>query len=119
MREDRSEGFGPLFFKRMPTLVTFLLRLVLLAAGLVFAASLAAVVMLVVALWGIRYVWARLTGRPVSPFIVRIDPRAGFTRMYRRAGQGTAATQAQPVRPDRREICDVTDVEPKPPRSRL
>lgn len=103
----------------MPTLFTFLIRLVLLAAGLVFAASLAVVVMLVVAVWGVRYVWARLTGRPVSPFIVRIDPRAGFERMYRRTGQGTAAAQAQPVRPERREIGDVTDVEPKPPRSSL
>lgn len=94
--------------------MNFLLRLFLLAAGLLFAASLAAAFVLMLALWSLRAGWARLTGRPVVALIVRLDPRTGFQRMYRRAGKGGA-----PRRPDgvalRPKLADVTDVEPRPP----
>ena len=92
----------------MQTLFTLLIRLVLLAAGLVVAASLAVVVALALAGWGLRYAWARLTGRAVSPFVVHIDPRSGFQRMAKRSAA---------VRPASGEIGDVTDVEVKPPRT--
>jgi hypothetical protein len=98
----------------MPSLMNFVLRLFLLAAGLLFAASLAAALVLMLALWSLRAGWARLTGRPVVPFIIRIDLRGGFERMYRRAGKGGA-----PRPPDgvalRPQLADVTDVEPRPP----
>ena len=97
----------------MPTLLNFVVRLLLLAAGLLFAASLAAAFVLMLALWSLRAGWARLTGRPVMPFIVRLDPRTGFQRMHRHAGTGGA-----PRRPDgvaRPKLADVTDVEPRPP----
>lgn len=101
----------------MQTLLTFLIRLVLLALGLVFAAGLLVVMMLVVAAWGLRYAWARLTGRPVAPFVFRMDPRAGFGQVYRGRWQGGApAAATAPLRPERRELGDVTDVEAKPPR---
>ncbi len=101
----------------MQTLFTFLIRLVLLAAGLVFAASLLAVMTLVAAAWGLRYGWARLTGRPVTPFVFRMDPRAGFGQVYRGRWQGGATpAPGSPLRPERRELGDVTDVEAKPPR---
>lgn len=99
----------------MPTFMTFLLRIVLLAAGLVFAASLAVAAVLMLAVWGVRAAWARLTGQPVSPFVMRIDPRGGFERMYRRGGQGSATPRADAVRPGR-AVGDVTDVQPKAPR---
>jgi len=98
----------------MPTFMTFLLRLFLLAAGLIFAASLAVAFMLMIGVWGVRAVWAKLTGRPVAPFIVRIDPRGGFERMYRRAGERSRTPRADSV-PAGRNIGDVTDVEPKAP----
>jgi hypothetical protein len=98
----------------MQTILNFLLRLVLLAAGLVFAASLAVVFVFLLLLAGLRVGWARLTGRPTAPFVFRVDPRAGFGRVYR-AGRGTASPQHEPVRPARRDIGDVTDVQPKPP----
>ncbi len=102
----------------MQTLFTFLIRLVLLAAGLVFAASLLVVMTLVASAWGLRYAWARLTGRPVTPFVFRMDPRAGFGQVYRGRWQGQATSAAaSPPRPDRRELGDVTDVEIKPPRA--
>jgi hypothetical protein len=98
----------------MPTLMNFVVRLFLLAAGLLFAASLAAAFVLMLALWSLRAGWARLTRRPVMPFIIRVDPRGGFERMYRHAGKGAA-----PRRPDgvalRPKLADVTDVEPRPP----
>ena len=59
----------------MDTVFRFILRLVLLAAGLVFAASLALMVLVLLAIWGLRMLWARLTGQPVTPFVMRVDPR--------------------------------------------
>ena len=55
----------------MPTFMAFLLRLFLVLAGLLFAASLAVAAVLMLAVWGVRAGWAKLTGRPVTPFIVR------------------------------------------------
>ena len=105
----------------MDTVFRFLMRAVLLAAGLLFAASLALAAMLLLAVWGLRMLWAKLTGRPVTPFVMRMDPRSGFSRMYR-AGPfaGTSAPRDAPRDPaspsGRREIADVTDVVPKEPR---
>ncbi len=97
----------------------FLLRLVLMLAGLLFAASLVVVALSLVALWGLRYLWAKLTGQPVLPFVMRVDPRDGFNRMYRaRQQQGARTADDGPtVAPSRERIVDVTDVEPKWPRS--
>lgn len=103
----------------MQSLLGLLLRLVLLAAGLVFAAALLVGICFIAALWGLRYAWAKLTGRPVNPFVVRIDPLGGFGRVYR-SGQGGMPSQRADeaaVRPERREIGDVTDVVPKEPRA--
>lgn len=100
----------------MQTVFRFLLRLVLLAAGLVFAASLALAVVVLLVLWGLRMLWARLTGKPVTPFVMRMDPRDGFSRMYR-AGQGMPRREPGPPQPGgRRDMGDVTDVVPKEPR---
>jgi hypothetical protein len=96
----------------MPTFLSLLLRIFLVAAGLLFAGSLAVAFTLMVALWGVRAAWAKLTGRPVVPFMVRIDPRAGFGRMYRRTQQGSHTPRADAVRAGR-NIGDVTDVEPR------
>ena len=99
----------------MRTILTFLLRLVFVAAGLVFAAGLAVLFAAVLAIWALRAGWSKLTGKPVSPFIARIDPRGGFERMYRRAEPGSPTPRADAVRPGR-GIGDVVDVEPKQPR---
>lgn len=96
----------------MPTFMNFVFRLFLLAAGLVFAASLAVGAVLLLALWAVRAGWARLTGRPVKPFVFRINPRAGFGRMYRTSPRGSATPRADAVRPGR-GAGDVTDVQVK------
>lgn len=105
----------------MQTLFNFLLRFILLAAGLVVAASLLVALALGATLWALRFGWARLTGRPIGPLVFRIDPRAGFGRVYRGdwSSAGTSkgdATAAEPARGQRRELGDITDVEVKQPR---
>jgi hypothetical protein len=81
----------------MPTFMNFVFRLFLLVAGLVFAASLGLAGALMLILWGVRAAWARLTGKPAMPFIIR-----------------TRRTNV--VRP-RRAPADVTDVEPRTPQA--
>jgi hypothetical protein len=100
----------------MPTLLSFLLRLFLVAGGLLLAASLAVAFVLIALVWGARSAWARLTGRPVMPFVMRIDPRAGFDRVYRRAqqSQGSRTPRADTVHAV--AAPDITDVEARSPR---
>jgi hypothetical protein len=95
---------------------------VLLAAvGLIVAASLLTAVILLLAGWCLRAGWARLTGRPVRPFVMGIDPRAAFKEVYRRAGAGRARAAAKPedaaprAPGPRLHRTGVTDVEPRAP----
>ncbi|MBB4224334.1 MULTISPECIES: hypothetical protein [Variovorax] len=104
--------------------MNFVIRVILLLLGLVFAASLAVAVMLLAAVWGVRYAWGRLTGKPVTPWVMRFNPRSGFDR-FRNAAQPSQPTAAdvanarargesveRPVR-IRGSVSDVTDVSPK------
>jgi len=97
-------------------LVRFLTRLVLLAVGLVVAASLAFAGLVLLAGWGLYAGWARLTGRPIMPFSMRFDPRAGFGRFYQASaassqrGSRTPRADANRAAAPRREL-GVTDVE--------
>lgn len=101
----------------MQAIFNLLLKLVLLAAGLVFAASLLVVALLFMLLWGLRALWARLTGQPVVPFVMRVDPRSGFGRVYRPQPSDTSDAPPPPVTGRLRGMQqDVEDVEPKPPR---
>jgi hypothetical protein len=105
-------------------MLNFLLRLVLFFLGLLFAASLAIAVLVLAAVWGLRYGWARLTGQPVQPWVMRFDPRHGFDRFRAaaRPAEPTAADVAaarargqaadSPVR--LRDPGRVTDVEARP-----
>lgn len=110
-------------------MMNFIFRVILLLLGLVFAASLAVAVMLLAAVWGVRYAWGRLTGKPVTPWMSsmggRFNPRSGFDK-FRHAAQPAEPTAAdvanarargesveRPVR-IRGSAGDVTDVAPKP-----
>lgn len=109
-------------------MMNFVIRVILLLLGLVFAASLAVAVMLLAAVWGVRYAWGRLTGKPVTPWMAsmggRFNPRSGFDR-FRNAAQQSGPSAAdvanarardesveRPVR-IRGSASDVTDVSPK------
>lgn len=89
-------------------LLRFVVRLVLLAAGLVFAASVLVAALLLAAFWLVRAAWARLSGRPVAPWVMRVDPRRGFDRVYRGGTMRGAADRRAA-----RAHADVTDVDPK------
>jgi hypothetical protein len=105
-------------------MMNFIFRVILLLLGLVFAASLAVAVMLLAAVWGVRYAWGRLTGKPVTPWVMRFNPRSGFDR-FRHAASPAEPTAADVVsarargesvvRPERIRggASDVTDVSPK------
>ena len=99
----------------MMSLFSFALRLLLLVAGLVFTISLALAALVVLVLWGLRVLWARLTGRPVAPFVMRFDPRGGFGRVYRHGGHAASAPPRSAA--GSATLHDVTDVEPKSPRN--
>ena len=60
-------------------LARWMLRLLLLAMGVVFFVSLLAAALVLALLWGLRALWARVTGRSVTPWAMPIDPRAGWT----------------------------------------
>jgi hypothetical protein len=95
--------------------MNLLLRVVLVLAGLVFAASLAAAGAVMLALWGARAAWARLTGRPVAPFVVRMRPSGAFSAfggMMARAPHGSRTPRADALGA---RTADVSDVEPKRP----
>jgi flagellar biosynthesis protein FlhB len=88
--------------------MNLLLRILLTLAGLIFAASLLVVMFVLLLVWSLRALWFKLTGRSITPFAMRINPRAGFEQVFRRAERGSVVSRAP-----RREMGDVTDVEPK------
>jgi hypothetical protein len=87
----------------------FLLRLLFIAAGLIFALSLLILMIVLLALWGLRALWCKLTGQPVNPFVMHMNPRTGFDQVFRQADRNSNAAD----KPPRRDLQDVTDVEPK------
>ena len=64
-------------------LVRLLLRVVVLAMGLVLFASLLVAALALALVWMLRAGWARLTGKPVTPWAMRMDPRTGFSTVFR------------------------------------
>lgn len=64
-------------------LVRFLVRALVLAMGLVVFLSLLAAAVLLGLVWAVRAAWARLTGRPMAPWVMRVDPRGGFRAAMR------------------------------------
>ena len=81
-----------------------LLRVVLLVAGMIFLASLLVAALVLLALWLLRSLWARLNGRPVTPWTFKVDRQALWDRFYRAPGRGPAS---------QRDDSDVIDVEAK------
>ena len=89
----------------MPTLLNFLVRVFLLAAGLVFVLSLALTFAVMLGLWSLRVLWGRLTGKPVAPFAMRFDASQGFARAWsRQAGPAAQETDEPASRPTARPV---------------
>ena len=105
-------------------LTRWLIRAVVVVAGLVIFLSLLAAVLVLALVWGLRALWARLTGRPVMPWTLRVDPRTGWSTVYRSTERWSAARPAPApaaAAPSRRAgvlpgADEVVDVEPREPR---
>ena len=75
-------------------LFRFVLRVVVVAMGLVLFLSLLAAVMVLALVWTLRAGWARLTGRPVTPWVMRMDPRSGFSTVFRSSERWSASRRS-------------------------
>lgn len=96
----------------------------LMLVGLVFFLSLLAVACALALLWGLRALWAKLTGRPVLPWAMRgpMNPFAGWQTVYRSGSEwmaqssAAAATDERGHKPRRGMLPgagQVTDVQPR------
>lgn len=72
------------------------LRLVVVVMGVVLFLSLLAAVMVLALVWSLRAVWARLTGRPVTPWVMRMDPRTGFRTAFRSSERWSTGRRGAP-----------------------
>jgi hypothetical protein len=88
------------------TIFGLLLRVLLLTMGLVFFLSVLAVALLLMALWLLRSLWARLTGQPQRPWTFQILRQARWDQFYRTGRPGASG-------PNRVDDANVIDVEPK------
>ncbi len=97
-------------------------RAVLLVTGLVLFVGLLAVAGVLLLLWSIRAAWARLTGRPVRPWVMPMGGAGASWRSWqnmRAQAQGFAAkTRGEAAAPSRRSgvlpqvaTAEVTDVQ--------
>ena len=63
-----------------------MVRVVLLMVGVVFFLSLMAVACILAAVWGARALWAKLTGQPVTPWVMPMRAAGSWASMAQRAG---------------------------------
>ncbi len=89
----------------------FLVRVGLMLAALVFFASVLAAGLLVLLLWLLRALWAKLTGQPVSPWTFQVNRQAVWER-FRPAQPGSTGRSPAPGRSEVVDA-DVTDVQVK------
>ena len=76
------------------TLLRLALNLLLLAMGLLVGLSLLCAAAVLGLVWGLRRLWARLTGRPVQAWVFRFQPRSSWLR-YQQARQAWTAASAR------------------------
>lgn len=97
------------------SLLGLVLRLGLLLAGLVFFASVLAAGLLLLSVWLLRALWAKLTGQPVRPWVFQMNRRPPWQRADASGGFGatSASSSADVVDAEVRDVSVVTDVEVK------
>ena len=136
MPGKRQGQFIPVFFgkpivdKMLNLVVGWVLKAVLLVAGLVIFLSFLTAAALLAAVWGLRALWARITGRPVTPWVMGVDPRnawrAAAGKGWRR---GASDEPTEPPTPPQSGAAgpllrplpgteEVTDVQARPSRKR-
>lgn len=98
------------------SLLGLIIRLGLLLAGLVFFASLLAAGMVLLLIWLMRALWARLTGQAVQPWVFRFNRRPPWQQQAGRGdgfGNSPASSRDDVVDVQATDVSVVTDVEPK------
>ena len=90
-------------------LVRWSLRAVLLLLGVLVFLGVVGLGLLLALVWGLRALWARLTGRPISPWTMPLDPRASWRNMYQRSQNAWP----NPRKSSTQTEGDVTDVTEK------
>lgn len=109
------------------TLLRWTIRISLMLVGMVFFLCLLAVACVLAMAWGLRALWAKLTGQPVMPWAMRMSPRSGWQTVYRSGAEwmaqsstGRNSEQEGSSRTDHerrgsllRGAGDVTDVQPR------
>lgn len=93
--------------------IRWALRLVVFAMGVVLFLSLVAAAAVLALVWGARALWARLTGRPVVPWTMRMDPRTGWSTVYRSTARWTAQAPSAHRGGEPAGAHDITDVVPR------
>lgn len=66
--------------------IRWTVRIVMLAVGVVFFLSLLAVAAVLASVWALRMLWARLTGQPVTPWVMPMRAASSWASMAQRAG---------------------------------
>lgn len=111
------------------TAARWAIRIFLLMAGAVFFLCLLTVASLLAVVWGARALWAKLTGRPVAPWVMpMMRPGASWGGVYRAGGWSSAmagaaanadaSTAADSAQSKRSGVLasaarDITDVQPR------
>lgn len=97
------------------SILGLVLRLGLLLAGLVFFASVLAAGLVLLSVWLLRALWAKVTGKPVQPWVFQMKRRPPWQQANPGGGFGGAPLQASDdvIDAEARDVTVVTDVEPK------
>ena len=90
------------------TVLGVIVRVVMVVGGLFFLASALVVALVLVSVWLLRAVGAKLTGQAVSPLTMQVNRPAAWSRFRKPAKQSRGQVGAQ-----RRVESEVIDVEPK------
>lgn len=93
--------------------IRWTLRLAVFAMGVVFFLSLLAAAAVLAVVWALRALWARLTGKPVAPWTMRMDPRTGWSTVYRSTARWTAQAPSARQGGEAGGARDITDVVPR------
>lgn len=91
------------------SLLGLVVRLGLLLAGLVFFASLLAAGAVLLSMWLLRALWAKVTGRAVQPWVFQMNRRPPWQQADRGANP-QAQSSADVIDAEVKVVADVTDV---------
>ncbi len=68
----------------MLRVVSLVVKLFVVVAAAVVFLSLLVAMLLLAAHWGLRVLWARITGKPAAPWVMGVDPRSAWRATARR-----------------------------------